>query len=177
MKLIEKSHVGLLPNLKKLEEEKFLLSKQVGKSKVFSLNLNNNQTKELILLAEKKRTLELLNKEFFIKKIYDEYIKTNLNGCLILFGSYASGINTKESDIDLIYIGEISNNEKEIIKDLGKVYNKEIHLTIMGLEEFKEQLHKQNALIKEIIKNHIILYNHDFLINELWRYYDEKREK
>jgi len=175
-KLIRKSHVGLLPNLKKLEDEKILLSKQVGKSKVFSLNLNNNQTKELILLAEKKKTLELLNNEFFIKKIYDEYIKTNLNGCLILFGSFALGTNTKESDIDLIYIGEINNNEKEIIKSLGKVYNKEIHLTIMSLKEFKEQLHKQNSLIKEIIKNHIILYNHDFLINGLWRYYNEKRE-
>jgi len=93
-----------------------------------------------------------------------------------LFGSFALGTNTKESDIDLIYIGEINNNEKEIIKSLGKVYNKEIHLTIMSLKEFKEQLHKQNSLIKEIIKNHIILYNHDFLINGLWRYYNEKRE-
>ncbi len=176
-KLIRKSHVGLLPNLKKLEDEKILLSKQVGKSKVFSLNLNNNQTKELILLAEKKKTLELLNKEFFIKKIYDEYIKTNLNGCLILFGSYASGINTKKSDIDLIYIGEINNNEERKIKDLGNIYNKEIHLTKMSLKELKEQLQKQNALIKEVIKNHIILSNHDFLINELWRYYNEKREK
>ncbi|MBI2671878.1 nucleotidyltransferase domain-containing protein [Candidatus Woesearchaeota archaeon] len=175
-KLIRKSHVGLLPNLRKLEDEKIILSKQVGKSKVFSLNLNNNQAKELIVLAEKKRTLELLNKEFFIKKIYDEYIKTNLNGCLILFGSYASGINTKESDIDLIYIGEISKNEKEIMKNLGKIYNKEIHLTIINSKEFKKQLKKQNALIKEIVKNHVVLYNHDFLINELWRYYNEKRE-
>ena len=176
-KIIKKSHVGLLPNLKKLEDEKILFSKQVGKSKVYSLNLDNNQTKELILLSEKKKTLEMLNKEFFIKKIYDKYTQSSLNGCLILFGSYASGTSTKESDIDLFHIGEINDNEKRIIKDLGETYDKEIHLTIMSLKEFREQLRKQNILIKEIIKNHIILFNHDLLINELWRYYNEKRER
>jgi len=52
-----------------------------------------------------------------------------------------------------------------------------MHLIYMTLREFKEQLLKQNALIKEIIKNHIILYNHDTFINEIWRYYYEKRRE
>jgi len=96
---------------------------------------------------------------------------------LILFGSYASGTNSEESDVDLLYMGEINDSKKEIIKEFGKVYGKEIHLVSMTLKQFKEQLSKQNSLIKEIIKNHIILYNHDILINELWRYYYEKKER
>ncbi len=176
-KLIGKSHVSLLPHLKSFEKDKILLSKNVGKSKVYSLNLENNQVREFLSLSEKKETLNLLSKEFFIKKLYDEFLSLNLNGCLILFGSYASLTNDKESDIDLFYIGELRESEKKKIKDFGKTYNKEIHLTSMNLKQFKEQLSKQGALIKEIVKNHIILYSHDIFISEVWRHYYERKER
>lgn len=175
-RLIGKSHVSLLPHLRKFEKDKILLTKQVGKSKVYSLNFDNNQVREFLSLSEKKKSLEFLNKEFFIKKIYDESISINLNGCLILFGSYASGTHLKESDIDLLYTGDMRESEKGALKEFGKTYGKEIHLVSMTLKQFKEQLQKQNALIKEVIKNHIILYNHDIFINEIWRYYYERKE-
>ncbi len=176
-KLIGKSHVSLLPHLKSFEKDKILLLKNVGKSKVYSLNLENNQVREFLSLSEKKKTLNLLNKEFLIKKLYDEFINLNLNGCLILFGSYVTSTHNKESDIDLLYIGELKESEKRKIKEFGKTYNKEIHLISMNLKQFKEQLSKQGTLIKEVIKNHIILCSHDIFINEVWRHYYERKEK
>ena len=176
-KLIGKSHVSLLPHLKSFEKDKILLSKSIGKSKVYSLNLENNQVREFLSLSEKKESLALLNKEFLIKKIYDEFISLNLNGCLILFGSYASLAHNKESDIDLLYLGELKENEKKNIKEFGKTYDKEIHLASMNLEQFKEKLYKQGELIKEILKNHVILYSHDIFINEVWRHYYERKER
>ena len=174
-KLIGKSHVGLLPHLKELEKEKILSSKEVGRSKVYSLNLNNNQAREFLSFSEKKKSMELLNKEFFIKKIYEEFINLDLNGCLILFGSYASKTHSEKSDIDLLYLGHLKESEKKKINDLGKTYNKEIHLVSMKLSQFREQLLKQGALVKEIVNNHIILYNHDIFVNEVWRYYYGKK--
>ena len=174
-KLIGKSHVGLLPHLKELEKEKILSSKEVGRSKVYSLNLNNNQAREFLSFSEKKKSMELLNKEFFIKKIYEEFIALDLNGCLILFGSYASKTHSEKSDIDLLYLGHLKESEKKKINDLGKTYNKEIHLVSMELSQFREQLLKQGALVKEIVNNHIILYNHDIFVNEVWRYYYGKK--
>ncbi len=176
-KLVEKSHVSLLPHLKSFEKDKILISKDVGKSKVYSLNLENNQVREFLSLSEKKETLNLLNKEFLIKKLYDEFLNLNLNGCLVLFGSYASSTHNKESDIDLLYIGELKEIEREKIKQFGKTYNKKIHLTSMNLRQFKEQLTKQGALIKEIVGNHIILYSHDIFISEVWRHYYERKER
>ena len=96
---------------------------------------------------------------------------------MVLFGSYASSTNTKDSDIDLLYIGEIKESEKMKLKDFGKTYDKEIHLISMSPKQFKEQLFKQGTLVKEVIKNHIILYNHDIFINEVWRHYYERKER
>jgi hypothetical protein len=62
------------------------------------------------------------------------------------------------------------------MKEFGKTYGKEIHLISMDLKRFREQLSKQGSLMKEVIKNHIILYNQDIFINELWRYYYGKKE-
>jgi len=176
-KLIGKSHVSLLPHLKSFEKDKILLSKNVGKSRVYSLNLENNQVREFLSFSEKKETLNLLNKEFLIKKLYNEFFSLNLNGCLILFGSYASLTHHKKSDIDILYVGELKESEKKNIKEFGKIYNEEIHMTSIALKQFKEQLSKQGALIKEVLKNHIILYGHDIFINEVWRHCYERKER
>ncbi len=173
--LIKKSHVTLLPYLKNLEKDKILLVKEMGKNKVYSMNFENNQVREFLSLSEKKRTLDFLNKEFFIKKIYEEITNLDLNGCFVLFGSYASGLHTNESDVDLLHIGEIKESEKKKIKEFGKAYKKEIHLVSIAPKKFREQLLKQNSLIKEVIDNNIILNNHDIYINEIWRYYNEKQ--
>ena len=173
-KLIGKSHVSLLPHLRKFEKDKILVVKNIGRSRVYSLNMENNQVREFLSLSEKKRTIEFLNKEFLIKKLYNEFI--NLQGCLILFGSYASETRAKESDIDLFYIGDIKKNEKSNIKEFGRMYNRKVHLINMTIKQFKEQLFKQNPLIKEVVKSHIILYNHDIFINEVWKYYHGRRE-
>ncbi len=175
-RLIEKSHVGLLPHLKKLEKDKILVFREIGKSKVYSLNLKNNQVMEFLSFSEKKKALEILSEEPFIKKIYDEFISLDSAGCLVLFGSYASKTNLRESDIDLLYIGEFKEDDEKEIKNLGKAYNKEIHLVSMGSRQFREQLLKQGALVKEIIINHIVLYNQDLFISEVWRYYNEKNQ-
>jgi len=176
-RLIGKSHVGLLPHLKELEKNKILISKEVGRSKVYSLNLNNNQVREFLAFAEKNKSIELLNNEVFIKKIYDEFTNLDLGGSLVLFGSYASKTHTPESDVDLFYLGDLNESENKKIKSLGKIYNKGIHLVSMNLKQFREQLSNQGILAKEIINNHIILYNHDIFVNEVWRYYHERKER
>ena len=174
-KLIGKSHVSLLPYLRELEKAKVLISKEVGKSKVFSLNLINNQVRELLSVAEKKKSLDLLDKEIFIKKIYDEFVKLDLMGSLVLFGSYASKTHTEESDVDLLYLGDLKEDDSKKIKELGKIYKKEIHFVSMNFKQFREQLSKQGALVKEVISKHIILYNQDLFVNEVLRHYERKR--
>lgn len=176
-RMLEKSHVSLLPYLKELEKERVLISKEIGKNKEYSLNLNNNQVREFLALAEKKKSLELLNQEIFIRKIYEEFLKLDLNGTLVLFGSCASKTHTKESDIDLMYLGDLNEIKARKIKEIGVIYQKKMHFMHVPFNRFRIQLSKHDFLTKEIVKNHVILCNHDLFINEVWRHYLERKEE
>ena len=172
-RLIKKSHVSLLPHLKSLEEKNILQVEFSGKNKSFSLNLDNKQGRDYISIAEKNISIKFLAKHFFIKKIYDETASINPQGCLILFGSYASGTQTKESDIDVFYLGHSSQKLKDSIGQLKQLYVKNIHFTSMAFTEFRKGL--QSGFVKEVVNNHTLLYNHDMFINEIWRYYYERK--
>jgi predicted nucleotidyltransferase len=170
-KLMKKSHVTLLPHLKELEKINVLKFKIEGKNKIYFLNTDNSKTKEYLSIAEKIKALKLLEKEIFINKLYTEL--QNLSGSLIIFGSYANNTQNKESDIDILYIGNLSENQEKTIKNFEKLYNKHIHLVKMDEKTFVKSLNSE--LIQEIIKNHVILYNQDGFINNLWSFYNERK--
>ncbi|MBU0471752.1 MAG: nucleotidyltransferase domain-containing protein, partial [Nanoarchaeota archaeon] len=174
-KLINKSHVTLLPHLKELEKDKILNVKTVGKNKVYSLNLKNIITKNYLNLFETVETTTFLEQVFLIKQIAKKIFILNLSGTIILFGSYAKKTFKDDSDIDFFYIGQITDREIQEIKKIGKTYGKTINVKKSELNNFEIGLRKNDPLIKEIIKNHVIIQNQELFINTLWIFYYEKR--
>lgn len=174
-KKLKTSHSTLFPHLKDLEKDKILVPEIVGKNKVYSLNLDNISTKEQLVIAEKFETLKLIEKQFFIKKLYDDIIKLNLKGCVIIFGSHVKGYQTEVSDIDLFYFGDITDKQIDEIKRIGAIYNKNVNVKKSSFNNFEEGLRKRDPLIREIVEDHVILQNPDFFVNILWRYYNEIR--
>ncbi len=174
-KLTKKSHVTLLPHLKALEKDKILIAKTVGKNKHYSLNFENIITKNYLTLSETVKTTTFLEEIFLIKKITKEIFNLNLSGTIILFGSYAKKTFYEDSDIDIFYLGQISDKEIQNIRNIGKTYGKIINVKKSTLKNFELGLRKKDLLISEIIKNHTILQNPEQFINSLWRFYDERR--
>ena len=174
-KLTTKSHVTLLPHLKALEKDKVLVHKTIGTNKVYSLNFENIITKNYLTLSETVETTAFLEQVFLIKKITKEIFNLNLPGTIILFGSYAKKTFHEDSDIDLFYLGQINDKEIQNIKNIGKTYGETINVKKSTLKNFELGLRKKDPLIIEIIKNHILLQNHEQFVNALWRYCDERR--
>ena len=172
-KIIGKSHVTLLPHLNSLEEGKVLNQKKAGKNKIFSLNLDNPVTRNYILAAEGIETAKFLEQSFLIKKVFNDIFKLKLEGAIMLFGSYAKKTQKADSDIDILYIGEISELQTEYIKKAGQIYGKKINVKKTSAANFEDAIRKKDNLIIEIIKNHIILQNAEMFVNTLWRYYNE----
>jgi len=172
-KLTKKSHVTLLPHLQALEKDKILMPKTVGKNKMYSLNLQNIVAKQYLLLSEVVESTAYLEEVFIIKKITEEIFKLNLSGAVILFGSYAKRTFKEDSDIDLLYIGKIPDADIQKIKEIGKTYGKAINIRKSAVENFESGLRKKDALLTEILKNHLLLQHGELFINALWRYYHE----
>jgi predicted nucleotidyltransferase len=168
------SHVTILPYLKRLEKNKILISRKVGKNKEYSLNLSNVLTKYYLTVTEELATIRHLEKNFLIKKIADHLISLDIMGPLILFGSYAKDYATQASDIDLLYIGNFPENREEQIEKFGKTFGKEINVKTCTMANFSDGLRTSDNLIKEIVKNHIVLQNSDAFVSLLWTYYAER---
>ena len=77
--------------------------------------------------------------------LFEEILQKTTEKLIILFGSYAKGLNKADSDID-IYIETKSRNTKKIIEDIHSKINVKI-----GSFDIK------SPLIREIIKDHIII--------------------
>ena len=77
--------------------------------------------------------------------ILEDIKKDFSKGMIILFGSYAKGIPKKDSDID-IYLETNDNNLKTRVKEA----NYKLSIKIGKFDT-------KSLLIKEIIKNHIII--------------------
>jgi len=172
-RLLELNHRTVLLNLNKLEKNNFLKSKTKGKNKYFHLNLENLATRDLISMTENYITIKFLSKVFLVKKLLSEIEREiKFDGILILFGSFAGGYATEESDIDILAIGEI---DKEKIRKIGRTYGKDVNIKTSNLKNFEIALRKRDILVREVIKEHIILKNTDKFVDMLWRYFNEIR--
>jgi predicted nucleotidyltransferase len=173
-KLLKTSHVTLLPHLKRLEKNKILISRKVGKNKEYLLNTDNIITKDYLTIAEKLEAINYLQKNFMIKKISEQLLTLSLPGSIILFGSYAKDYATEASDIDLLYLGELTDAQKQEIKKIGRIYGKEINVKTATADNFLDGLKSGDALTKEIAQNHIGIQNPEQFVNLTWRHHTGK---
>jgi len=173
-KLLKTSHMTLQPHLKRLEELKVLNSTIVGRNKQYTLNKENNLTKYYLTTTEQLATLKFLEENFLIRKFAEHLNSIDVINPLILFGSYAKGYATEESDIDLLCIGKIPENQLAHIKKFEATYGKQINVKTVSTENFEDGLRTGDILIKEVIKDHIVLRNPDPFVTMLWRNHIER---
>jgi predicted nucleotidyltransferase len=172
--LLKVSHMTLLPHLHRLEELKILQSTKTGRNKNYRLNKDNILTKYLLTATEELATIEYLEKSQFIRKLAEHLNSLDTSNSLILFGSYADSSATDESDIDLFSIGTLTKGQTSHIKKFEATFGKKINIKTATTENFNTALRTGDILIKEIVRNHIILRNADPFVTMLWRYYIER---
>ncbi|HII30115.1 hypothetical protein COT48_04475 [Candidatus Woesearchaeota archaeon CG08_land_8_20_14_0_20_47_9] len=149
--------------LLELEKEKILKSVIRGRNRYFKLNLSNIQTKFYLLQAEVYKTAIFANYYPFFN-IFLKDIKTN--SPIIVFGSFAECKADKDSDLDLLVLSK----DKLPLHLLPY----KVHKIEMLKSSFEKALVARETLLKEIEENHVILNNHSFYVNEMWRAYGER---
>jgi predicted nucleotidyltransferase len=173
-KLLDTSHMTLLPHLKCLEELKILQTEIVGKNKQYTLNKDNLLTKYYLIVTEELVTIDYLTKTFLMKKLAEHLNSIDISSPLVLFGSYAKGYANEESDIDLFCIGKLTENQKKGIEKFEATFGKKINIKAATAENFQAGLRSGDILIKEVVANHIVICNPDPFVTLLWRQYRER---
>lgn len=158
------SQKNIALTLNELEKQRIISSKFVGNLKHFSLNKNNPLIKKYLLIAEIENSVKFMEDNPKINQIIEKIDKRGKIVCI--FGSYAKGVQRRDSDLDLFIIGEY--NEKEI-KKIGELFNVEVNIRGGSIEDFLELIQKKNPLVKEIIENHIIASGYEEFVEEVTR--------
>jgi len=141
---LKESHSTLLRRLDRLVKENMLDYKREGKNKVFFIK-KNLQAKNYVFNAERYKLIRLLNEHNELGIIIENILKNTEERLILLFGSYAKSAAKKGSDID-IFIETRNRKVKENIE----MVNSRIKVKIGDFD-------LDSQLIKEIIKNHIVL--------------------
>lgn len=143
-KNLKTSHTTVLRKIRELLKENVLDYKQEGKNKIFFLR-KTLKAKNYIYMAEIYKTNKLLEEYPQMNIILKDVVsKTNMK-LIILFGSYAKFSAKEDSDIDIFI-----ETRNKTLKEKMKMINNKINLKIGSFNV-------KNNLIKEIIKNHVII--------------------
>jgi len=142
-----------------LEKKGILESKLKGKIRTYKLK-KNPTTKNYISLTEQHKLITFLDQNPLIKEIIEK-ISPHIKGISLVFGSYAKGIQKKDSDLDVFIIGTCDKNK---INEVSKTYNIEISVKNYPSNIFKNTI-REDILIKEALKDHIVFLGLEEFIN------------
>ena len=147
-----------------LEKKGVLISKQKGKTLLFSLNKQNPIAKAYVKLAEDYRLVTLLSKEPEVKQLLSEIEEIDDKTVFVIFGSYAKAGQKEGSDIDILAISE-KPFKKAKLKALEGKHSFRISIKTANLKSFD----KNDFLIKEVIENHICFQRAEDFIRLAWQ--------
>lgn len=145
--------------LEDLEKKTILSSEIKGKIKEYGLNKKSKFCREYVIFVEMYKRIIFLDAHSFLREVVEK-VGQGCGGIVILFGSYAKGIEKKESDIDLFIVGKC---DREVIKKVGDLYSVQINPKVYSTFQKKNS----DFLIKEVVENHIVLKGVEEYVSEV----------
>lgn len=159
------AYMNFLVKKEIVKEEK--LEKKRVYLRRFYLDFNSNLTKNIFLLIKEEEKENFFRKYKKLKPFFDnlgEEVKTDF---IVVYGSYARLAAEKDSDLDLLIVGNIRDTEK--IREIFVALDIEISIKIESIKDFKKRI--KDALHQQILKNNILIYDSGKFIEILGKIY------
>ncbi len=141
--------------MKELYEGSIVDYRQKGKNKVYVLK-KTIEARMTIYMSENYKLVQTIRKYTRLRRIIDAILRNKNIKLAILFGSYAKGLAKEDSDIDIFI-----ETKHPKVRNTLQMLDSTVHVKI------GTYVH-ENLLIKEIIKNHVI-------IKGIERYYEKSK--
>ena len=155
-KILGMSRIGAMKMLKKFLNENLLISKQIGNSIIYKINLDDDYARKLIafLLADEANNFKRWKEEF--KELFKK------DRIVMLYGSAIIDYS-KANDVDIMLIIKKSDYKevRRVIEARQKILPKKIHSIELTSVDLLDNIRKGKKPIINIIKTAIILYEQD----------------
>ncbi len=157
----EKSNNAIALALKKFKDENIVKERRIGRSLLYTLNTDNEVVFNYIQLINNYKLSKSVLRA--IERIKEEVEKHTSFFSIVIFGSYAIGKQTKDSDLDVAVFIEDEKKRKEIesaVKSSELKTPIEIDGHVISKDEFLEMLKiDEENLGKQIARKHLSIYN------------------
>ncbi len=150
------TQVGTMKLLKRFEKNNILLSKKIGKSIVYKINIEEEFVQKLIAFA-------LINEAIKYQRWKDEFKPLHKKDRILLFYGSASRNYSNAKDID-IFIMINKKDFHEVSKKLEQIQSilpKKLHAIKATKEDLVKNIKENNKSMIEILKTAIVLYGYD----------------
>lgn len=156
-KRLDISRVGTMKILKKLEANRLLKSRTLGKAVFYKPNLEDSYTSKIIetlLIAEARKYAER-----WIDEFRDIYKETEI---VLIFGSIVRNPE-KAKDIDIMFVfkEEKYNKIRGLVSEKNKTLFKKIHEIPQTMNDLKDNLKEGNKAILDAVKTGYVLHGQD----------------
>ncbi len=138
------NHMMIVRKIKELFDENVVDFTKQGKNQVYFLK-RTVESRAYVFIAENYNLVKLISKYPGLRSIVERIQNNKTIKLALIFGSYAKGTAKKESDIDIF------------IETKNKNLKRELSLTDSKLSIKTGLYNKQDNLVKEIDKNHIVI--------------------
>ena len=155
-KLLNISHVGTQKIFKRLLKDNLVVSKTIGKSIIYKLNLDDDYTIQLIsfLLADEANNFKRWKEEF--KQIFKK------KRIVMMFGSAIKNY-ARAQDIDLMIVMDKKDIKEvnNVLKKKETILPKKLHTIKLTKQDLLGNLKENDKVVIDIVKNAIVLYGQD----------------
>lgn len=155
------SHGTAQTLLVRFEEKQVLESSQRGKIRLFRIKQGEIAI-QYFVLAEIYKKIRFMENHLFIAEIVTK-ISSVSEGIVVLFGSYAKGTATEDSDIDIFIAGA---TDEQAVNTIEKMYGVEINTVVYPEDAFMSR-GEFDPLVTEVKKNHIVWKNAESFVREV----------
>ena len=157
----EKSNNALSLAFKKFKDENIVKERRIGRSLLYTVNIDNDLVFSYIQLINTKKLPKSALRA--IDRIKEDVEKHTSFFAIVVFGSYAIGKQTKDSDLDIVVFIE-EESKRTIIESALKSSKLKtplkIHGHVISKDEFLEMLKvDEENLGKQIVRKHLSIYN------------------
>ena len=155
------SPMGALKIAKRLERESILKSKQIGKARIYQINMKNDFAKEYIKFLLKR---EAERAPAYAKVWINELRKIKNADTAILFGSVLRKREVNDVDALLVTNQKRFSKLKKEVEDINLINIKRLHPMYQSKKDIKANIKKEDKALLNAIKG-IVAFGEDKLIN------------